>query len=124
MVRLGGEIILLNCCKWLQMRQDFLSGYGCLYRTFVTWKLVLGLAPTSGRATDVLEAIIRRLWASPARPPPPLRCALARTPNNPCYREARWDRSNRISSASRLRAWPGCDDPASRGGALREPSYG
>jgi hypothetical protein len=29
-----------------------------------------------------------------------------------------------ISSASRLRGWLGCDDPASRGGALREPSYG
>jgi hypothetical protein len=42
----------------------------------------------SGRATDALEAIIRRLRASAARPPPPLRCALARTPNNPCYREA------------------------------------
>ena len=42
MVALGGEIILLNCCKWLQMRQDFLSGYGCLYRKFVTWKMVLG----------------------------------------------------------------------------------
>ena len=83
-----------------------------------------GACPTSGRATDALEAIIRRLWASPARPPPPLRRALARTPNNSCYREARWDRSNRISSASRLRGWLGCDDPASRGGALRKPSYG
>ena len=47
-----------------------------------------GATNTSGRATDALEAIIRRLRASAARPPPPLRCALARTPNNPCYREA------------------------------------
>ena len=84
-----------------------------------------GVTETSGRATDALEGIIRRLRASAAKaPPPPHRCALARTPNNSCYREARWDRSNRISSASRLRGWLGCDDPASRGGALREPSYG
>ena len=83
-----------------------------------------GAQQTSGRAPDALEAIIRRLRASAARPPLPLRCALARNPNNSCYREARWDRSNRISSASRLRGWLGCDDPASRGGALREPSYG
>ena len=47
-----------------------------------------GATKASGRATDELEAIIRRLRASAARPPPPLRCALARTPNNPYYREA------------------------------------
>ena len=47
-----------------------------------------GATKASGRTTDALEAIIRRLRASAARPPPPLRCALARTPNNPCYREA------------------------------------
>ena len=47
-----------------------------------------GATKASGRAPDALEAIIRRLRASAARPPPPLRCALARTPNNPCYREA------------------------------------
>ena len=29
---LGGEIILLNYCKWLQMRQDFLSGCNCSIR--------------------------------------------------------------------------------------------
>jgi hypothetical protein len=38
-----------------------------------------------------------------SRPPQPVRRALARSPNDPCYREARWDRSNRISSSSRLR---------------------
>ena len=47
-----------------------------------------GVTRAGGRAPDALEAIIRRLRASAARPPPPLRCALARTPNNPCYREA------------------------------------
>jgi hypothetical protein len=46
-----------------------------------------GAHRTSGRAPDALEAIIRRLWASAARPRSPLRCALAKTPNNPCYRE-------------------------------------
>jgi hypothetical protein len=47
-----------------------------------------GATKASGRAPHALEAIIRRLRASAARPPPPLRCALARTPNNPCYRGA------------------------------------
>ena len=51
-------------------------------------EIAAGATKASGRATDELEAIIRRLRASAARPPPPLRCALARTPNNPCYREA------------------------------------
>jgi hypothetical protein len=95
MGRLGGEIILLNCCKRLQISRTFFQVVAvlaegkscCLYRTFVTWKLGAGLN-TSGRAADALEAIIRRSRASAARPPPPLRCALARTPNNPCYREA------------------------------------
>src|ERR1039458_6181302 len=68
---------------------DRRNGFSCrLYRTFVTWKLVLGDPIPSGRATDALEAIIRRLRASAARPAPPLRWALARTPNNPCHREA------------------------------------
>ena len=41
----------------------------CLHRTFVTWKF--GAGPSaSGRATDALEAIIRRLRASVAKPPP------------------------------------------------------
>jgi hypothetical protein len=53
-----------------------------------------GANQASGRATDALEAIIRRLRASEARPPPPLRCALAKTPNNPCYREATIQRGN------------------------------
>jgi hypothetical protein len=47
-----------------------------------------GLPTASGRAPNALETIIRPLRASAARPPPPLRCALAKTPNNPCYREA------------------------------------
>jgi hypothetical protein len=47
-----------------------------------------GLPTASGRAPDALEAIIRPLRASAAKPPPQLRCALARTPNNPGYREA------------------------------------
>ena len=54
--RLGDEIILLNCCKCLQISRTFFqvitmpvrhsdrsNGFSCcLYRTFVTWKLVLG----------------------------------------------------------------------------------
>ena len=39
-------------------------------------------------AADALEAVIRPIRASAATPPPLLRCALARTPNNPCDREA------------------------------------
>src|ERR1039458_9758256 len=108
MGRLGGEIILLNCCNWLQISRAFFQVITvlsegkscCLYRTFVTWKWVLG--PTaSGRATDALEAIIRPLRASAARPPPPLRCALARTPNNPCYREATFQLSAFLLSPAR-----------------------
>ena len=36
-----------------------------------------------GRATDALEAIIRRLRASEARPPPPLRCPRQNPPTTP-----------------------------------------
>ena len=47
MGRLGGEIILLNCCKRLQISRTFFQVVAvlaegkscCLYRTFVTWKL-------------------------------------------------------------------------------------
>jgi len=42
-----------------------------------------GVNRPSGRAPDALEATVRRLRASAARPPPPLRCALARTPTTP-----------------------------------------
>jgi hypothetical protein len=55
-----------------------------------------GAAPwqAGGRATDALEAIIRRLRASAARPPLPLRCVLARTPNNPAIVRLRLQRGN------------------------------
>jgi hypothetical protein len=79
-----------------------LSGFSsCLYRTFVTWKWVLGSKQAGGRAPDALEAIIRRLRASAARPPPPLRCALAKTPNNRCYREATFQLSAFLLSPAR-----------------------
>src|ERR1039458_4143032 len=47
MGRLGGEIILLNCCKKLQISRTLFQVVAvlaegkscCLYRTFVTWKL-------------------------------------------------------------------------------------
>ena len=61
----------------------------CPYRTFVTWKLVLG----QPRLAEGLRTRWRPLYdhygpvsgqASSAAP----RCAVARTPNNPCYREA------------------------------------
>jgi hypothetical protein len=102
MGRLGCGIILLNCCKWLQINRTFFQGITmpvrhsdrrngfscCLYRTFVTWKLVLG----SNKLAEGLPTRWRPLYDryGPVRPgpPPPLRCALARTPNNPCYREA------------------------------------
>ena len=66
-----------------------------------------GLPTASGRAPDALEAIIRPLQDSAATPPPLLRRALARTPNNPCYREATTPRRP-----------SGCKTPCERGYSL------
>ena len=109
MGRLRGKTILLNCCKEAANQQDFLSGCCCSSRRQIqlplqdicNMEIGAGVQPASGRATDALEAIIRRLRASTAGLPPPLRCALARTPNNPCYREATFQLSTFLLSRAR-----------------------
>src|ERR1035441_6013321 len=95
---LGGEIILPNCCKRLQINSTFFQGItmpvrhsdprngfsGCLYRTFVTCKLVLGYG---AQLAEGLPTRWRPLYDHygpvAAKPPPPLRCALARNPQQP-----------------------------------------
>jgi hypothetical protein len=77
-------------------QQDFLSGCCCCNRGQIllpiqdicNMEIGCWASSANGSATDALEAIIRPLRASAARPPLPLRCALARTLNNPCYCEA------------------------------------
>ena len=105
MGRLGGEIILLNCCKWLQISRTFFqvitmpvrhsdrrNGFSCcLYRTFVTWKLVLGptrLAeglPTRWRPLyddygPVRPGLLRRSAVPSPEPPTTPAIAEATTP--------------------------------------------
>jgi hypothetical protein len=99
MGRLGGEIILLNCCKRLQISRTFFQVVAvlaegkscCLYRTFVTWKLGAGLPPphiAEGLPTrwrplydhygPVRPGLLRRS-AVPA-PEPPTTPAIVRLP--------------------------------------------
>jgi len=102
----GGEIILLNRCKWLRTFFQVVTVLSegkscCLYRTFVTWKLVLG--PTM--LPEGLPTRWRRLYDDygPMRPGLLLRSAVPspEPPTTLCYRGTTFQISASLLSPAR-----------------------